>query len=314
MNAAEQLLGHGFELIGSYVADPESASRLLVNFDVRSVPRMQGVYVFVCGHDVVYAGSSIGYGGGLQSRLKKYTAPRDISAEGYKGRPVHRLLRSLAADGWQIDIYIHVPKDRFQPLAGSELQVDLVAGIEGWLIEKYRPCGNRRGSDSAVACVRSATTADLPAIRSVLVDTWHATYDSIFGAEMVTGITDRWHAVQMLRPQLGGESSTFLVAERRGAIVGTLYARAACNGSVSLERLYVLPQAQGSGIGRRLYDAMRARFPAAKSIRLEVEPRNAPAIAFYRRIGFAEVGAGAACGGDAAAAIPHLIMQITLDA
>ena len=39
--------------------------------------------------------------------------------------------------------------------------------------------------------VRSAGERDLAAVRELLVETWHATYDPIYGAERVTAITDR---------------------------------------------------------------------------------------------------------------------------
>jgi hypothetical protein len=40
--------------------------------------------------------------------------------------------------------------------------------------------------------VRTAGERDLAAVRDLLVETWHATYDSIYGAERVTEITDEW--------------------------------------------------------------------------------------------------------------------------
>ena len=38
--------------------------------------------------------------------------------------------------------------------------------------------------------VRTASARDLPAIRALLVATWHDTYDGIYGVERVTAITD----------------------------------------------------------------------------------------------------------------------------
>ena len=157
--------------------------------------------------------------------------------------------------------------------------------------------------------VRSATPADLPAVRQVLVATWHATYDAIFGVAMVTDITGRWHSLEALRGQIDKAGTAFLVAERDGAVVATLYASPGRDGILMLDRLYVLPAMQGHGVGRALFETMRGRFPSTRMIRLEVEPRNAPAIAFYRRLGFADAGQGTACGGDQAAAIAHLVME-----
>jgi len=160
--------------------------------------------------------------------------------------------------------------------------------------------------------VRPAAEADLPAVRQVLMETWHATYDAVFGADMVTEITGRWHSLDALRGQLNKAGTAFLVAERDGALVATLYASPGCDGVLMLERLYVLPAMQGHGVGRALWRAMLDRFAGARSVRLEVHPANGPAIAFYRRLGFVDAGSGTACGGDQDAAIDHLMMENAL--
>ena len=43
--------------------------------------------------------------------------------------------------------------------------------------------------------MRTASERDLDAMRALLVETWHATYDAIYGVDRVTAITDagiRW--------------------------------------------------------------------------------------------------------------------------
>jgi ribosomal-protein-alanine N-acetyltransferase len=55
--------------------------------------------------------------------------------------------------------------------------------------------------------------------------------------------------------------------------------------------LGVQPAQQGRGIGRRLHDWLveSARVAGIESIRLELRADNAAALAFYSRLGFAEV-------------------------
>lgn len=316
MTAAEKLLGFGFERIGSYGADPEDKDCLRASFEFKTVPREQGVYVFISGRDVVYVGSSTGNGGGIRSRLKKYTKARDISREDYKGRPIHRLLRKLVASQQEIDVFIRpmTQEERFKKIDNSGLHADLVVGVEGWLIRKYGAIGNIRGAGKRRLNIRTATAADLPAVQRVLVETWHATYDSIFGVETVNAITGRWHTPEVLAAQLASEGAAFLVAVQGKAVIGTAYARPSGGNVVLLERLYILPTAQGQGVGRALYGAVLAHFPHAGAIRLEVEPRNARAIAFYKSLGFLDTGQGNACGGDSHAAIAHLAMERALNA
>lgn len=156
--------------------------------------------------------------------------------------------------------------------------------------------------------VRAATEADVAAIRDVLVRTWHATYDAIFGVEQVNTITSAWHTPERIRAGLAEPGNLTLVAEVDGQVVGTLGAGISGR-SVALHRLYILPEMQGRGLGKGLFKAMVRHYPEAGRITLEVEPRNRPAIAFYERLGFAVTGGGAACGGDTARNYPHLIME-----
>ena len=60
--------------------------------------------------------------------------------------------------------------------------------------------------------------------------------------------------------------AAFFVAEREGRIVGT----AALTGRGSLERLYVLPEARGSGAGSALLDAVVGEARRQGHARLEI--------------------------------------------
>jgi ribosomal protein S18 acetylase RimI-like enzyme len=156
--------------------------------------------------------------------------------------------------------------------------------------------------------IRPVTPSDLAAVREVLVATWHATYDAVLGKEQVETITTEWHSIEALERQRGAPGSSFLVAEIDGRVVATASARSGPDGRITLSRLYVLPEVQGRGIGRRLLAGSLAIFPEAKAVRLEVEPRNVGAITFYERAGFRVVGEGDDCGG-CGSRIRHLVME-----
>jgi ribosomal protein S18 acetylase RimI-like enzyme len=57
-----------------------------------------------------------------------------------------------------------------------------------------------------------------------------------------------------------------------------------------IARLYVLPEFQRQGIGERLMEESHRAFPEIKRIQLDVEEQNPKARAFYRKLGFKEVG------------------------
>ncbi len=134
--------------------------------------------------------------------------------------------------------------------------------------------------------IRDAEAADLPAVRGLLVETWHATYDGIYGWRRVAEITNAWHSLENLSAQLEREEGAFLVALVGEDIIATSSARLEPDRAALLTRLYVLPAHQGVGIGRTLLQVTLACFPQAPVARLEVESQNEPAIAFYERMGF----------------------------
>ncbi len=133
--------------------------------------------------------------------------------------------------------------------------------------------------------IRPVRAPDLVAVRTQLVDTWHATYDSIYGIEKVRDITRRWHALVRLAEQIDQTNSVFLLAEDGGRVLASSYARSE-HGASKLYRLYVHPTAQRRSLGRRLLAETFAALPQADVHYLEVEPRNIAAINFYETQGF----------------------------
>ncbi|MEZ5926328.1 MAG: GNAT family N-acetyltransferase [Hyphomicrobiaceae bacterium] len=161
--------------------------------------------------------------------------------------------------------------------------------------------------------IRIARREDLAAVSALLGQTWHATYDGIYGPDRVAEITRRWHSVESLAKGIDRSGARFLVAVEDGRIVGTLSLGAGDAGRLKLDRLYVLPDVQRRGIGGRLLDAGLAAVPTAEAIDLEVEPANAQAIRFYERQGFVVTGETSDCSGSGDR-IPALIMSRTLKA
>jgi ribosomal protein S18 acetylase RimI-like enzyme len=155
--------------------------------------------------------------------------------------------------------------------------------------------------------IRTASERDLGAVQKLLRDTWHATYDAIYGVERVNEITSDWHSMESLRARLTKPHSEFILCEGESGIIGMAFASQSAPDFVMLHQLYVRPSAQGQGAGSLMLDEIIEAFPEAKSLRLEVEAANRQAVAFYRSKGFAEFSNTQHCGEDRSG-IPALIL------
>ena len=133
--------------------------------------------------------------------------------------------------------------------------------------------------------VRTATPKDVPAIRDVLATTWRETYVSFYGTSKVEEIIADWHSEASIKARLAKPNGEFLVADDGTQIGGVAFATIA-EKTISLHQLYVLPHLQRQGIGQMLFAEIESCFMDANLIALEVEPRNAAAIAFYEAHGF----------------------------
>jgi hypothetical protein len=125
------LLRAGFQLLGQWTQDSESAIRL----DAKA-PAEPGVYAFVLGDAVSYVGLT---NNGLRTRLDQYRA-------GHKGQKTNARVKELIvkalADGQQVKVLIATPK----PREWSGLPVITAAGLEAGLIQMIRPAWNITGA------------------------------------------------------------------------------------------------------------------------------------------------------------------------
>ncbi len=140
--------------------------------------------------------------------------------------------------------------------------------------------------------VRTASARDLEKVRVLLHDTWHATYDSLYGAAKVDELHASWHSTATLKARLEKKDSEFVVADDGKDIGGMGYAAMSSElpKTAVLYMFYVKPSAQRQGVGRDLFAELETCFPDADRMRVEVEPENKAAIAFYTGLGFDQIG------------------------
>ena len=134
--------------------------------------------------------------------------------------------------------------------------------------------------------VRPAGADDIAAIQEIGHTTWPATYSFAGDDYVANGLATWWSTEALLRSL---EATTVMVAVNGDGIVGVGNIDLLGNVPI-IWKLYVPPEAQGSGAGSALLAALLDRAPTgAKSVRLEYLDGNEKAAAFYAARGFTEL-------------------------
>ncbi|WP_102958320.1 GNAT family N-acetyltransferase [Mangrovicella endophytica] len=138
--------------------------------------------------------------------------------------------------------------------------------------------------------IRPATDDDLEALRVLLRETWHQTYDSLYGETEVQSIAADWFSIEAMEERLVRPDATFLVADGKPEIAGMVFAVLRDDEVVAVEQLYVAPSRQSQGVGKALLDAALSSFGTSRSAEVELPAANRRAVAFFSREGFETLG------------------------
>ena len=138
--------------------------------------------------------------------------------------------------------------------------------------------------------ISPVTAADVEAIAALARHVWQHTYPEIISQEQIDFMLDQRYRPQLVRGELRSAGvwwDQITVDGRLAGFVSCLLT--ATPGEVKLDKLYVDPQRQRLGLGRRLVDHVVARALAAgcETLILAVNKHNTDAIAAYRKQGFA---------------------------
>ena len=143
--------------------------------------------------------------------------------------------------------------------------------------------------------IRNATQSDIPAMLAIYAPyVENTTYTFEYTVPTVEEFTDRFRDITQQFP--------WLVWEQNGVILGYAYgslpfARAAYAwaGEVSI---YLAPEAQGKGIGRRLYTALEELMEAQgyRVFYAIITEENTGSLAFHKALGYREAGVFSHCG------------------
>ena len=137
--------------------------------------------------------------------------------------------------------------------------------------------------------IRKATTDDAVEIQRILNLSWFTTYKNIFTENELGILTSKWHKLEKITYQIARNEYTYLVAENNNKLVGVCSAYISEGNVLSIEKLHILPEYKGLGIGSKLLGELINNFKNIKTLVLEVVKNNNNAISFYENKGFVKV-------------------------
>lgn len=144
--------------------------------------------------------------------------------------------------------------------------------------------------ESLDGAIVAGTHADIPAVQRLADVVWRAYYPGIIPQPQIDYMLARGYAPAVLAKLLRDAGAGLAIARERGDAVGfAAWHRADEPATAKLDKLYVLPARHGHGVGRALIGHVEAaaRRDGAGTLILNVNKRNAGAIAAYRACGFA---------------------------
>ena len=141
--------------------------------------------------------------------------------------------------------------------------------------------------------IRAATLDDIPMVRSMAEVVFRRTYADILSPEQMEYMMDWMYSAQSLTSQISAGGRFFFVAEENGMPAG--YVSFENDGHLEdgrrlyhLQKLYVMPDFQKTGLGRRLLEYVKASLSALEPTGCRVElnvNRGNPAVGFYEHMG-----------------------------
>lgn len=135
-------------------------------------------------------------------------------------------------------------------------------------------------------------TDNYKAIQDIAGKTWPETYGAILSSEQIQYMFSMMYDLEALKNQSSAHHH-FIIAAENGNFLG--FASYELNypsqGSTKVHKIYILPETQGNGIGKKMifYILDKAKTNNQKYLSLNVNRFN-EAIHFYTKIGFEKVG------------------------
>lgn len=134
----------------------------------------------------------------------------------------------------------------------------------------------------------TANNEDLKIVRNIAQRTWPETFGEILSSAQIDYMLNMLYDLKKLEEQCA-QGHSFLLADETGEKLGFIGFEINQElGKTKIHKIYILPSAQGKGIGKLLINAVKeiAQKNDQISLLLNVNKYNRGAIEFYEYLGF----------------------------
>ena len=137
--------------------------------------------------------------------------------------------------------------------------------------------------------VTPANIDQIKIIQGIAYRTWPATFSSILSSEQIDYMLDMMYSDEALQTQISDLNHCFLLAAQGDTYLGFLSYETPYKGEAKtkIHKIYILPEAQGLGIGKKLMETVEniALNKGDQQLLLNVNKHN-DAEKFYKYLGF----------------------------
>lgn len=136
--------------------------------------------------------------------------------------------------------------------------------------------------------IKVTTKDQLQVVADLAKKIWPVTYATILSKEQLHYMLDRFYNLKALQKQLESGQVFYLAQNENQEFVGFVSYEINCKpNKTKIHKIYVLPETQGTGIGKQLFDLVKTKAQENQqtAIFLNVNKYN-NAQKFYQKLGF----------------------------
>lgn len=140
--------------------------------------------------------------------------------------------------------------------------------------------------------IRKATLDDILTIQQIAYTTWYPTFEDILSQEQIQYMLEMMYSTGSLTEQIEIKKHNFYLAEENNIALGFISVEFNYQEKsiAKIHKIYILPSAQGKGVGKLLMQKAEeiAREQKLKKLSLNVNRFN-KALNFYENLGYQTV-------------------------